>query len=151
MLPGFLRSAFAVGALRVFHDPDRGQAKTNLDDFTDIVVTIASERERHFAASYELNSDVCHSIYEIARMISEVTKKNIYVERVSEEQLLRARYGSSFNADKLRYEIDAFRSMAKWCDKYDLVGNTNVMKWLLNRNPTTMAAYIRQQWDMFVG
>jgi hypothetical protein len=42
-------------------------------------------------------------------MISEVTKKNINVERVSVEQLLRARYGSSFNADKLRYEIDAFR------------------------------------------
>ena len=151
MVPGFLQSAFAMGTLHVFHDPDRGQAKTNLDDLTDVVVKIASERERHFAASYELNSDVCHSIHEIARMISEVTKRNINVERVSVEQLLRARYGSSFDADKLRYEIDAFRSMATWCDKYDLVGNTNVMKWLLDRNPMTMAAYIRQQWEIFVG
>jgi uncharacterized protein YbjT (DUF2867 family) len=77
MVPGFLQSAFAAGTLHVFHDPDRGQAKTNLDDFTDAVVKIASERDRHFAASYELNSDVCHSIHEIARMISEVTKKDI--------------------------------------------------------------------------
>jgi uncharacterized protein YbjT (DUF2867 family) len=38
MVPGFLQSAFAVGAFHVFHDPDRGQAKTNLDDFTDVVV-----------------------------------------------------------------------------------------------------------------
>ena len=51
----FLQSAFAMGTLHVFHDPDRGQAKTNLDDFTDVVVKIASERERHFAASYELS------------------------------------------------------------------------------------------------
>ena len=149
MVPGFLQSAFAMGTLHVFHDPDRGQAKTNLDDLTDVVVKIASERERHFAASYELNSDVCHSIHEIAHMISEVTKKDINIQRISVEQLLHAKHGSSFDADKLGYEIDAFRSMATWCDKYDLVGNTNVMKWLLNRSPMTMAAYIRQQWEIF--
>jgi uncharacterized protein YbjT (DUF2867 family) len=102
MVPGFLQAAFAMGTLHVFHDPDRGQAKTNLDDFTDVVVKIASERERHFAASYELNSDVCRSIHEIARMISEVTKKDVNIQRISVEQLLRGKYGSSFDADKLR-------------------------------------------------
>jgi uncharacterized protein YbjT (DUF2867 family) len=149
MVPGFLQSAFATGTLHVFFDPDRGQAKTNLEDFTDVVVKIASERERHFAASYELNSDVCRSIREIASMISEVTKKDINIQRVDVEQLPRVKYGSSFDRDKLRYEIDAFQSMARWCDKYDLVGNTNVMAWLLNRNPMTMAAYIQQQWEIF--
>jgi hypothetical protein len=149
MVPGFLQSAFAAGTLHVFFDPDRGQAKTNLDDFTDVVVNIASERERHFAASYELNSDVCHSIHEIAGMLSEVTKKVVNIRRIGVEQLLHLKYGSSFDPDKLRYEIDAFRSMATWCDKYDLVGNTNVMAWLLNRNPMTMAAYIQQQWELF--
>jgi hypothetical protein len=139
--PGFLQSAFAMGTLHVFHDPDRGQAKTNLDDFTDVVVKIASECDRHFAASCELNSDVCHSIHEIARMVSEVTRKDINVQRTSVEPLLRAKYGPSFDADKLRYEIDAFRSMATWCDNYDLIGNTNAMKWLLNRDRTTMATY----------
>ena len=84
-------------------------------------------------------------------MISEVTKKDINIQRISVERLLQAKYGSSFDADKLRYEIDAFRSMATWCDKYNLVGNTNVMKWLLNRDPTTMATYIRQQWEIFIG
>jgi hypothetical protein len=123
---------------------------TNLDDLTDVVVKIASERERHFAASYELNSDVCHSIHQIAEMISEVTKKDINILRIGVEQLLHAKYGSSFDPDKLRYEIDAFQSMATWCDKYDLVGNTNVMAWLLSRNPITMATYIQRQWELFV-
>jgi len=149
MVPGFLKSAFATGTLHVLFDPDRGQAKTNLDDFTDVAVKIASERERHFAASYELNSDVCRSIHEIARMISEVTKKDINIRHIGVEQLLRVKYGSSFDPNKLRYEIDAFQSMATWCDKHDLVGNTNVMAWMLNRNPMTMAAYIKQQWEIF--
>jgi nucleoside-diphosphate-sugar epimerase len=149
MVRGFLQSAFATGTLHVFFDPDRGQAKTNLDDFTDVVVKVACERERHFAASYELNSDVCHSIHEIAAMISKVTKKDINVRRIGVEQLLRATYGSSFDPDELRYEIDAFQSMATWCEKHDLVGNTNVMTWLLNRHPMTMAAYIQQQWEAF--
>jgi hypothetical protein len=43
-------------------------------------------------------------------MISEVTKKDIDIQRISVEQLLRAKYGSSFDADKLRYEIDTFHS-----------------------------------------
>jgi hypothetical protein len=149
MVPAFLQSAFATGTFYVFFDPDRGQAKTNLDDFTDVVVKIASERERHFAASYELNSDVCHSVHEIVGMISEVTKKDINIRRIGVKQLLRMKHGSSFDPNKLRYEIDAFQSMATWCDKHDLVGNTNVMAWLLNRTPMTMAAYIQQQWDIF--
>src|SRR5260370_5607568 len=110
---------------------------------------IWSERERHFAASCELNSDVCHSIHEIAGMISEVTKKGINIRRIGVEQLPRGMYGSSFDPDKLRYEIDAFQSMATWCDKYDLVGNTNVMAWLLNRNPMSMSTYIQQQLEIF--
>jgi uncharacterized protein YbjT (DUF2867 family) len=146
MVPRFLQSAFTTGTLHVFFDPDRGQAKTSLDDFTDVVVKIASERERHFAASYELNSDVCHSVREIVGMISKVTKKDINIHRISVERLLRGVYGSSFDPDELQYEINAFQSMATWCDKHDLVGNTNVMTWLLNRNPMTMAAYIQQQW-----
>jgi hypothetical protein len=60
-------------------------------------VKVASERERHFAASYELNSDVCHSIHEIAGMIAEVTKKGINIRRIGVEQLLRGMYGSSFD------------------------------------------------------
>jgi hypothetical protein len=83
-------------------------------------------------------------------MISQVTKKEINIRRIGVEQLLRVKYGFSFDPDKLRHEIEAFQSMATWCDKYDLVGNTNVMAWLLNRDPMTMAAYIQQQWELFV-
>lgn len=82
-------------------------------------------------------------------MISDVTKKDIKIQRLDATQLIQMMYGSAFDPDKLRYEIDAFQSMAIWCDKYDLVGNTNVMAWLLNRAPTTMFDYIRQQWEKF--
>jgi len=149
MVPRLLESAFATGTLHVFFDPARGQAKTNLGDLTDVVVKIASERERHFAASYELNSDKCYSVSEIAEMISQVTKSAISIQRIGVEQLLQAMYGSSYDPDKLRYEIEAFQSMANWCDKHDLLGNTNVMAWLLGRPPVTMEAYIRQQWKIF--
>jgi hypothetical protein len=82
-------------------------------------------------------------------MISVTTKKDINIRRIGVEQLLRAKYGSSFNPKNQWYEIDAFQSMATWCDKHDLVGNISVMAWLLNRAPMTMAAYNQQQWEIF--
>ncbi|MEU0466062.1 MULTISPECIES: hypothetical protein [Amycolatopsis] len=48
-------------------------------------------------------------------------------------------------ADAPDYTIDGFTRLINQYDRYGILGNPNVLRWLLGREPTTFAGYARRE------
>ena len=77
MLPHRLKSVFEEGVFRLSWSLDRYQSMVDLDDVTDVVALVLAERERHFAATYELVGPGRFTAHAIGRSLMVVLGRDI--------------------------------------------------------------------------
>lgn len=158
MLPAWTAPVFDTGVFRLWWSLDRRQSLIVLDDFAEVAAKVLCEGEKHYGATYELCSADCLTAYEIADRFSRVTGRTITAEEVpADEFMIKYRKHPSvlrdgpdakpLTADDLPYEFEVFRAIGKHYDEYDFVGNPNVMRWILGREPTSVAQYIAQEYE----
>jgi len=142
MMENTIVDALSGNVWRQLYDLDRVQAMVALTDVADAVAKIFIEREKHFGATYEFCAPGNFSGNDIARIISEVSGKDIGSEIITPDQYFEIFYGIGED-DKFRYARALIRSVALWMGQYDFAGNSNVLGWILERPPVTLEGFVR--------
>src|SRR5262249_38099305 len=109
----------------------------DLMDVAEVAVKVLTE-EGHLSATYELcGSDFLRGV-DIASIISEVSGYNIVAKEIKVDDFVKS---ISF-PEMPDYTIDTLYRLFIYYGRYGIVGNPNVLTWLLSRAPTTFVEYV---------
>ena len=160
MLPAWSTPVFKTEVFRLWWSLDRRQSLIVLDDFADVAFKVITEGVNHHGATYELSSADCLTAYEIADRFSRITGRPVRAEEVEPDEFMvkhRKHHamqalldaGRTVTSADFPYEFEVFRAIGACYSKYDFVGNPNVLRWLLGREPTTVEEYLRKEYAHF--
>ena len=131
------RSIVEQGVLRVPYSVEARFSFVDLEDVAEaarIVLTGAN----HLYAAYELAGTTPLSHVEVAEILSRVSSREVRAER---EEIGDWRSRVSGLSE---YALKTLIAMFEYYDQWGLVGNPNVLTWLLRREPRTVESLIRQ-------
>ncbi|GAA2025872.1 NmrA/HSCARG family protein [Agromyces tropicus] len=148
MLPLKLRPAFTRGVFELSWSLERRQSLVDLDDVTDVAVAALTDSARHAAATYELVAPGRWTAVELAGTIGDVMGRPIDVRRIGADTYAEAWLGDR-DPTTATHELRVLRSISTRYSASDFVGNANVLTWLLGREPTSFAAFVRREWGAF--
>ena len=77
----------------------------------------------------------------MAAIMQSVLGKPMRVEQVDAEAYLKGLFGERDMAE-LPHEASVGRSLSARYSSHDFLGNPNVLRWLLGREPTTFAQFV---------
>lgn len=148
MSPIKLRPVFKEGVFRLSWSLDRLQSMVDLEDVTEVAAMVLSDSESHAAATYELVAPGRYTAWDIGNIISSVLERPIEVEQIDADRFLAEFFGEG-GADKYPHEARVLRAISGYYSGHDFVGNANVLRWLLGREPTTYEQFVRRQYAIF--
>ncbi|WP_227999024.1 SDR family oxidoreductase [Nocardia australiensis] len=132
-----VRDCVATGRFTQPFSLDRPLSFVDLTDVGAVAATVLSDPQHHRWATYELCGTDTLTGHEVATILTDVTGTAIHAEQVP--------VSSMFGEQAPDYTIDGFTRLINHYDRYGILGNPNVLRWLLNREPTTFAQYARNQ------
>jgi len=131
------KSVIADGVLRVPYSVDSKFSFFDLEDVAEAAKVVLTQ-SNHINAIYELSGTMPVSHVEVAEILTQALGGAVRVETEDiESWKLRARGMSKF-------AIENLVRMFEYYDQWGLMGNPNVLRWLLNREPTSLDAFIER-------
>lgn len=121
--------------------PDLRRSLIDIGDLVDVAVKVITEGERHYHAAYDLAGPDKLTSHEIARILSRVIRREVAAVQKSPEDLLRVLFGTDEPTEALRHPFAVLRSIIRWNDEHEFVGNPNVLAWLLSRPPVSFEQF----------
>ena len=160
MLPAWSYPVFKTEVFRLWWSLDRRQSLIVLDDYAEVAAKVILEGKRHYGATYELSSSDCLTAYEIAQRFERVTGRPVAAEEVSADEFLlkyrkhhamqaMSETGRAVTKADFPYEFEVFRAIGACYSESDFIGNPNVLRWLLGREPMTVEDYLRAEYARF--
>lgn len=148
MMPSRMKAVFEEGVFRLAWALDRRQSMVDLDDVAGVVARVLDEPQRHGGATYELVGPGRFTAYDIGRVASQVTGRDIAVERFDVEVFVRQRFGD-LEPRALQHMLRMNLAIAAHYSDHDFIGNPNVLSFLLGRPATTFEAFVRREYALF--
>jgi len=137
-----LQYTLKSGRIPIGFSPTVEQGFVDLEDVADIARAIALDPLPHKFARYELVGE--NITYEgIAHTISEVARKEVRCEELTPTEFV-ARAKASGEV-KNEHEEDSLAHLLLYYNRWGLTGNSNTLRWLLGREPTTWEAYLKRE------
>lgn len=126
----------------IYRVPYPVESRLSLVDLADVaeVAALALTQQGHGGATYELVGTAPLSQVEVAQALSEALGKP--VRAVAE--LVEAWEARARTAGMEDHQRDTLAKMFRYYARNGLVGNANVLGWLLGRPPTTLEAFARR-------
>jgi uncharacterized protein YbjT (DUF2867 family) len=112
----------------------------DLDDLAEVAARIMTE-SGHDAATYQLAGPQALSQDDMAGILSELLGRPIRAEAKALEDMRREAEAAGFPAER----IETMCRMNAHYDAHGLVGNPNVLRWLLGRPPTEFGEFVRRE------
>lgn len=157
LMPAWTLPVFQSGVFRLWWSLDRRQSLIVLDDFAEVSAKVICEGSHHFGATYELCSGDLLTAHEIAEIYTRVMGRTVTAQEVPADEFMlkyrklpsidRIAGGDPERVDLNSYEFEVFRAIGECYSQYDFVGNPNVLRWLLGREPTSVEAWLRKQYE----
>lgn len=132
------RSIIEDGLLRVPYSVHSKFNFVDLEDIAEAAKVILTE-PNHKNAIYELVGTLPMSHVEVAEIFGKVLKKNVRAEK---EEIRDWRLRAEQTSGMTEYAIENLIKMFEYYDEWGLVGNSNVLRWLLKREPTSLESFI---------
>ncbi|HYY18499.1 MAG TPA: NmrA family NAD(P)-binding protein [Streptosporangiaceae bacterium] len=131
----------ADGTYRQPYSLDVELSFVDLADVGQSAALVLSDPGPHRFATYELCGADTLTGRQVAAILTEVAGRPVQPQQLPVDQALaRMR-------DAPDYTRDAMRRLAEHYDSYGITGNPNVLSWLLGREPTSFAEYVRRALD----
>ncbi|HEX5810334.1 MAG TPA: NmrA family NAD(P)-binding protein [Anaerolineales bacterium] len=127
------------GRLRVPYSIQAKFSFVDLDDVAEAARLVLSEPS-HMNAIYELAGTIPMSHRDVAKLISAVLQRDVKAE---EEEIRDWRFRAE-QGGMNEYAIENLVRMFEYYDRWGLVGNPNVLTWLLKHEPTSMEAFVHR-------
>ncbi len=128
---------------------DKRQALVDLDDVADVLTTILIEGEAHYGATYELSSGDNLSGHGIAELLSQAFGRPFTAKQFEHkyDRPIPDILGHYDEAHS-RHQMSVFKVVIDWYNRYDFIGNGNVLRALLGRSPTSFFEFVRKRFDI---
>ena len=127
-------------------DPDVKFSYTSLHDLGDAATKILEQREEHFWATYQMVSTSLPMGYrEVCELASKVVGKEVRVETMPFQKTMEGKGEAEgmLGLPPGEHERDGIQRMLLYYEYRGLVASTNVMRWILGREPTNWDDWIR--------
>lgn len=126
----------------IYTVPYPAETRLSLIDLEDVGAVAATvlTQPGHIGATYELVGTAPLTQTEVAASVSSIIGQPVTVEvlpHLTWEKNARASGLSD-------YAVETLLSMFVYYERYGLIGNPNVLGWLLGRSPTSLAAFIQR-------
>ena len=123
------------GVLRVPYSVDSKFSFVDLEDVAE-AASIVLTQPNHINSIYELVGTLPMSHMEVAATFSRLLDRNVRAEK---EELRDWRLRTKGMSE---YAMENLVRMFEYYDLWGLVGNPNVLRWLLKREPTTLDTFV---------
>lgn len=122
--------------------PFNTQVKFNVVDLLDLAEATAriTLEDGWLYGTYELAGPDALSQSDMAEIISKVTGKTVKAAQVSIEALQEKARASGASEDRVEQMV----IMNQHYDAYGFLGNSRILKWVLQRDPNTFEDYVRR-------
>lgn len=131
------KSITKEGILRVPYSVEAKFSFLDLEDLAEVAKIVLTE-SNHKNAIYELAGTNPMSYTEVAEIFSKVLKREVKAERLEIGDWRLRTTGLS------EYAMENLVRMFEYYDKHGLVGNPNVLKWVLKREPNSLENFIER-------
>ena len=122
------------------------QALVDLDDVAEVLTKIVTEGTTHYGATYELSSGDNLSGHGIAESLTQA------LDRPFTAHQFKHNYDNPipeilgyYDEEHSRHQMAVFKIVNAWYHRNDFIGNGNVLRMLLGRNPTSYVEFARKQ------
>lgn len=113
---------------------------TDLDDLAQAVALVATQ-DRHFGAAYQLAGPQALSQEDCAHILSEMLGKPVRAQRRDPQAAVEIARKAGWPDSR----IENMRIMNAHYDAHGLAGNSNILRWLLGREPGGFAAFVKRE------
>ncbi len=127
------------GILPVPYATETRIAMVDLEDVAAAAACVLTEKG-HGGAIYELVGSEALSQAEVATVLSRELGRPVQTRVVS----LQERESQARRAGLGEYRIETLIKMFRYYERHDFWGSPRVLSWLLDRPPTTLAAFVRR-------
>jgi NAD(P)H dehydrogenase (quinone) len=110
----------------------------DLDDIADAAATVLTD-DAHIGATYELAGTPPLSQTEVAAILGQALGGTIRIQTEMPEAW--ANRASALDS----YQRETLTKMFRYYAQHGLIGNCNTLRWLLGREPTGLADFVRRQ------
>jgi uncharacterized protein YbjT (DUF2867 family) len=131
------KSVVEDGVLSVPYSVESKFSFVDLEDIAE-AAKIVLTGDSHVNATYELAGTLPMSHMELAELLARVLKREVRVEKEELEGFRRHAEGMS------EYALNSIIGMFEYYDQWGLVGNPSVLGWILNREPTSLEAFVER-------
>jgi len=114
----------------------------NVADLLDLAAATAliATAPGHLYATYELAGPEALSQRDMARIISEVLDREVEAVATPLDEMVASASARGFGEDR----VEQMRRMNAHYDAHGFLGNPNVLRWLLGRDPATFRDYVQR-------
>jgi uncharacterized protein YbjT (DUF2867 family) len=134
------KSVLATGAHSMPFSTTVRFSVVDLADLADACARVMTE-PGHQGATYQLAGPDALSQSDMARILTQMLGKPIRAEAKPLDQLCKEAQAAGMPAER----IENMRLMNAHYDAHGLVGNPNVLRWLLGRRPNDFAAFVGRE------
>lgn len=138
ILPGWKLIA-EQGIYRVPYTLETRLGLVDLDDVALATAIVLTEPE-HVGATYELATDEILSQIQVAEILSRCLGRPVQAEVLPLEAWERQARTSGLGD----YQVETLLKMFRYYERYGFWGSSNVLRWLLRREPTRLAAFVQR-------
>lgn len=125
-----------TGEYKIFYDVDSKVGYVATEDVGEVVVKVLNDPTKHNKATYELVGTEAYSPNDLIKMFNQITGRNACSAYIDVEEFL-----DQINANDLFFR-EGFKHLAHSYTIWGLDGNTNVLAWLLDREPISFEEYV---------
>ncbi len=134
------RAIAAEGVYRVPYPPETRLSLVDVEDVAQVAVQALGD-DGHAGAIYELAGSPPLSQFEVAAALSERLGRGVRVEETGLDVWERGARSSGLSD----YAVTTLLQMFRYYARHGLVGNPNVLGWLLGRAPTSLETFLARQ------
>lgn len=127
-----------AGVYRTAYGAEARVCLVDLDDVAEVAAKVLTE-DGHTGATYELVGTPAHSQAEVAQILGEALGRPVRVEAEPAGAWQARLQAAGMSAE----ESGKLVAMARYYQRHGLIGNANVLTWLLGRAPTSLADFAR--------
>jgi uncharacterized protein YbjT (DUF2867 family) len=128
------------GALHQPYSLDTRLAHVDLEDVAEVAATVVGDPHHHYA-TYELCGRDFRSARELAQIITAESGRAVTASQVAPHDPV---HGGGVPSEADDHHHDAMVRLFDHYGRYGITGNPNVLGWLLGRQPTSFAEYVRR-------
>lgn len=134
------QSAFLLG-----WDLTKRQALVDLDDVAEVVAKVVREGRPHHGATYELSSDDNLSGHEIAEALTVALGRPFKAHQFPHSYAAMPEILGHYDEAHSRHQMSVFKVVNEWYGRHHFVGNGNILRMLLGREPTSFVEFARKR------